>query len=83
MPNLLTIGHVSVASIRNYLFDKRIDKGDSIVLNPADYEHLLEDIKQSGEPIDVPLNVLGVLIVKDNAAEVPAGKIRVIKNESM
>jgi hypothetical protein len=83
MPDFLTIGHVTIAAVRNSLFSRHIDKGDSIVLNPADYEHLLQDIKNSGEPVDIPLNVLGVLIVKDNAAEIPAGKARVIKNNSL
>lgn len=81
MSEFITVGKVSVAAIRDYLFAKKIDKGDSIVLNQADYANIIEDIKHSGESVDIPLNVLGVLLVKDTTDNVPAGKMQIIKNE--
>jgi hypothetical protein len=84
MSEFVVVGdHITVASIRSYLFAKRIDKGDSLVLNPMDYEHLIGDIKESGEPIDIPLNVLGVLLVKDPTGDVPVGKVQIVKNEKL
>lgn len=82
MSEFVVIGsRISIAAIRNYLFDKKIDKGDSLVLNPMDYEHLLEEIKNSDEPVDIPVNVLGVLLVKDTSGDVPLGKVQIVKNE--
>lgn len=72
-------GRISVAAIRNFLFEKRIDKGDTLVLNLMDYEHILDEIRTSGEPVDIPLNVLGVLLAKGDA--VPVGKVQIVKNE--
>lgn len=83
MSEFVTIGKVSVASIRDYLFAKKIEKGDSLVLNIADYEHLIEEIKNSDDPIDIPLNVFGVLIVKDTGGNVPAGKVQIVENDKM
>ena len=83
MSEFVSIGKVSIAAIRDYLFAKKIEKGDSLVLNIADYEHLVEDIKNSGEPIDIPLNVFGVLIVKDTNGSVPAGKVQIIGDDKM
>jgi len=84
MSEFVVVGdHITVASIRSYLFAKKIDQGDSLVLNPMDYEHLIGDIKNSGEAIDIPLNVLGVLLVKDTSGDVPVGKIQIIKNEGL
>ncbi|MES2486434.1 MAG: hypothetical protein V4581_10890 [Bacteroidota bacterium] len=84
MSEFVVVGdHITVVSIRSYLFAKKIDQGDSLVINPMDYEHLIGDIKNSGEPIDIPLNVLGVLLVKDTSGNVPVGKIQIIKNEGL
>ncbi|MNK15880.1 hypothetical protein D3C87_340340 [compost metagenome] len=74
---------ISIASIRSYLFSKKIDKGDSLLLNPADYENLLEEIRSSDEPIDIPINVLGVLLIKDTNDNVPSGKVQIVKNEKL
>lgn len=82
MSEFVVVGdHITVATIRSYLFAKKIDKGDTLVLNPMDYEHLIGDIKHSGEPIDIPLNVLGVLLAKDASGDVPVGKLQIVKNE--
>jgi hypothetical protein len=84
MSEFVVVGdHITVASIRSYLFAKKIDKGDTLVLNPMDFEHLIGDIKESGEAIDIPLNVLGVLLVKDASGEVPVGKLQIVKNEKL
>ncbi|MGQ2984109.1 hypothetical protein [Flavobacterium sp.] len=84
MPEFVVIGNeISIASIRNYLFAKRIEKGDSLVLNPMDHEKLIEEIKASEEPIDIPLNVLGVLIIKDTTGEVPNGKVQIVGDDKM
>jgi len=84
MSEFVVVGSaISVASIRDYLFAKKIDKGDSIVLNPQDYENLLEEIRNSDEPIDIPVNVLGVLLLKDTSGEVPVGKVQIVENEKL
>ena len=83
MSEHVTLGNISVAAIRDYLFAKRIDKGDSLVFNHSDYSTLLDEIRESGEPIDIPLNVLGVLIVKDPGLDIPAGKVQIVKNEQL
>lgn len=84
MPEYVVIGSkINTASIRDFLFAKRIDKGDTLVLNPMDYEHLLEEIKQSSEPIPVPLDVLGVLITKDTSGDVPVGKVQIVGDDKM
>jgi hypothetical protein len=84
MPEFVVIGNeISIASIRSYLFTKKIDKGDSLVLNPMDYEKILEEIKNSDEPIDIPVNVLGVLLIKDTSGEVPNGKVQIVEDDKM
>ncbi|MFL9843298.1 hypothetical protein [Flavobacterium rhizosphaerae] len=84
MSEFVSIGSkITVASIREYLFANKIEKGDSLIVSPADYEHLIEDSKRSGEPVQVPLNILGVLLVKDNTGNVPVGKLRIVKNEKI
>ncbi|KGO91933.1 hypothetical protein [Flavobacterium subsaxonicum] len=84
MSEFVVVGHsISVAAIRDYLFAKKIDKGDSIVLNPMDYEHLTEEIKNSDEPIDIPVNVFGVLLLKDTSGDVPVGKVQIVKNDKL
>lgn len=84
MPEYVVIGSkINTASIRDFLFAKRIDKGDSLVLNPMDYEQLLEEIKQSEEPIPIPLNVLDVLILKDTSGDVPVGKVQIVEDDKM
>ena len=84
MPEFVVVGKtISVAAIRDYLFAKRIDKGDSLVLNPMDFDHLIEEIKASDEPVDIPLNVLGVLILKDTSGEVPVGKVQIVEDDKM
>jgi len=84
MPEYVVVGTpISIASIRDYLFAKKIDKGDSLVLNPMDFEHILEEIRNSDDPVDIPLNVLGVLLIKDTTGEVPQGKVQIVEDDKM
>lgn len=83
MSEFVSLGNISVAAIRDYLFAKRIDAGDSLVFNPADYSTLLDEVRESGEPIDIPLNVFGVRILKDTGLDIPAGKVQIVKNEQL
>lgn len=84
MSEFVVVGNaISVASIRDYLFAKKIDKGDSIVLNPQDYENLLDEIRNSDELVDIPVNVLGVLLLKDTTGNVPVGKVQIVENDKM
>ncbi|RWW91984.1 hypothetical protein [Flavobacterium cerinum] len=84
MSEFVVLGNtISVASIRSYLFAKKIDKGDSLVINPMDYENILDEIRNSDEPLDIPLNILGVLLIKDTTGNVPLGKVQIIENEKL
>lgn len=84
MSEFVVIGsYISTATIRDYLFAKKIDKGDSLVLNAMDFEHILDEIRHSEEPVDIPLNVLGVLLIKDTSGDVPVGKVQIVKNEKL
>lgn len=84
MPQFVSIGDtVSIAAIRNYLFAKKIDKGDSLVLNPADYDHIINEIKDSHTPVDIPVNVFGVLLIKDSGGDVPLGKVQIVEDDKM
>lgn len=82
MSEFVIIGdHISIATIRSYLFAKKIDQGDSLVLSATDFEHILDEIRHSEEPVDIPLNVLGVLLTKDTSGDIPIGKVQIVKNE--
>jgi hypothetical protein len=84
MSEFVVIGStISIAAVRDFLFTKKVDRGDSLILNPMDYEHIIEEVKNSEEPIDIPLNVLGVLLIKDVAGDVPPGKVQIVKNEQL
>ena len=84
MSEFVTIGHaISTPAIRDFLFAKKIDRGDSLVLSETDYGNIIDEIRNSGEEIDIPLNVLGVLLVKDTSGDVPVGKVQIVKNEKL
>ena len=72
---------VSFASLRDYIFEHKVNRGDSLVLSIQDFEHLLDEIRNSGEPVPVPINIFGVLLVKDTSGAVENGKIQIVKNE--
>nr|WP_322626412.1 hypothetical protein [uncultured Flavobacterium sp.] len=81
MPEHTSLGtDVSVAAIRDYLFSGKVQKGDTIVLSSIDYEKIATEFKAGEQPIEIPLNILGVTISKDSANKIEPGKIHVIKN---
>ena len=82
MSQQFKIGKITFASLRDYIFEHKVNRGDTIVLSVQDYEHILEEIRNSDEPVPVPINVLGVLLGKDTSGEVENGKIRIVKNEN-
>lgn len=83
MSQFISIGHaISVPSLRDYIIAHRIDEGDSIVVSPSDYQHIIDDAKATNDTVpDFPIKVMGVIIVKDSTDEVPVGKIQIVKNE--
>ena len=74
---------ISFKSLRDYIFVHKLEKGDTIAIHPQNYEHILEEIKNSEEPIDIPINVFGILLVKDTTDSVELGKVQIIKNEPL
>lgn len=73
---------ISFKILRDYIFEHKINKGDSIALNPLNYNAILEEIKSSAEEgIQIPINVFGVLIVENDDVEI--GKVQIIKNENL
>lgn len=74
---------ISFKSLRDYIFVHKLEKGDTIAIHPQNYESILEEIRNSEEPIDIPINVFGVLLVKDATDTVELGKIQIIKNEPL
>lgn len=83
MPNHTTLGtEINVASIRDFLFSGNVEPGDSLVLNETDYNRIAAEFKAGEQPIEIPLTILGLTIMKDTTATLPAGKIHVIKNDS-
>ena len=72
---------ISFKSLRDYIFDHKINKGDSIVLNPMNYQAIIEEIKKSEEDIEIPINVFGVLLVQHDSVEL--GKIQIVKDENL
>ncbi len=75
---------INVAGIRDYIITHRIDQGDSLVLNPSDYEHVFQDMKTDSETIpDIPLKILNVILTRDTTDSVPIGKVQIVKNEAL
>lgn len=74
---------ITFKSLRDYIFDHKVNKGDSIVLNPMNYESILDEIRNSEEEIQIPINVLGVLLLKDTSDSVELGKVQIVKNENL
>jgi len=84
MSEFVVVAHgISIASLRDYLLAKKIDKGDSLILNPADYETILDEIRNSDEGIDIPLNIFGVLLIKDTTDSVPVGKLQIVETDKL
>ena len=74
---------ISFKSLRDYIFVHKLEKGDTIAIHPQNYENILEEIKNSEEPIDIPINVFGILLVKDTSDTVELGKVQIIKSEPL
>jgi len=75
---------ISFQSLRDYIFEHKINRGDSVVLNPLNYENIIEEIKHSQtESIEIPVNVFGILLIKDTTDTVDIGKVQIIKNEAL
>ncbi len=73
---------ISFKILRDYIFEHKINKGDSITLNPLNYHHIIEEIKNSGEEShQIPINVFGVRIIESDQVEI--GKVQIIKNETL
>ncbi|RZJ36641.1 MAG: hypothetical protein EOO51_00560 [Flavobacterium sp.] len=84
MEQIFIGSNISFASIRDYIFEHKVNPGDSIALNPMNYEHLLDYIRQAqAETFELPLNIFGVLLIKDTTGSVEVGKIQIIKNETL
>jgi hypothetical protein len=84
MSQQFTIGkEISIRVLRDYIIEHKVDKGDGIVLSALNYEHILDEIRHSGESIPVPINVLGILLLKDTTNSVETGKIQIIKNQNL
>ncbi|RZJ72170.1 hypothetical protein [Flavobacterium sp.] len=82
MSTFNVIHQMSVAGIRDYIITHRIDHGDSLVLNAHDFDHLVQDMRESADEVpDFPIKILNVIITKDTTDAVPAGKVQIVKNE--
>ena len=84
MSQQFTIGkEISLRLLRDYVIEHKINKGDSIVLSALNFDHIVEEIKQSPEGLSVPIQILGVIIAKDTTGSVDTGKIQIVKNENL
>ena len=84
MGQIVFIGSkISFISLRDYIFDHKVNQGDTIVLHPQNFENILDEIRQSQESIDIPINIFGILLVKDTTDTVELGKIQIVKNENL
>ncbi|NBL63950.1 hypothetical protein GV828_01910 [Flavobacterium sp. NST-5] len=73
---------ISFKILRDYIFEHKINKGDSVALNPLNYHYIIDEIKNSGEELhQIPINVLGVRIIESDQVEI--GKVQIIKNETL
>lgn len=84
MSQQFTIGkEISVRILRDYIIEHKVDKGDSIVLSALNYSHVVEEARHSAEGLSLPLNILGILILKDDTNSVETGKIQIVKNQNL
>ena len=83
MGQIVFIGSkISFIALRDYIFEHKINQGDTIVLHPQNFESILDEIRESQESIDIPINIFGILLVKDTSDAVEIGKIEIINNDS-
>ncbi len=83
MSEFVVIGHrITFAALRDYVLSHKIDAGDAILVHAHDYENLLEEVKNSGDGTpQLTLEIMGVLVTRDAADNVPVGKVQVVKND--
>ena len=74
---------ITFQSLRDYIFEHKINRGDTIVLSPQNYEMIIEEIKNAPQEIEIPANVFGVLLVQDTTSTVDIGKIQIVKNDAL
>ena len=81
MAQLFTLGkEISTRLLRDYVIEHKVDRGDTIVLNHLNFDHIVDEMKRSEEGLEIPIHILGVLLIKDNTDTVETGKIQIIKN---
>lgn len=83
MSEFIFIGEqISVHSLRDYIIGHKIDAGDSLILNPHDYNAILQDMKNAPEGLpDFPVKILEVIITKDSTDTIPIGKLQIVKSD--
>lgn len=70
---------ISLTTIKEYIFKNQISSGDSLILNPQDFELIIQEIKATGGGIStIPAIVQGVLIIQDAADRVSIGQVQVL-----
>ena len=74
--------NITFQSLRDYIFEHKINKGDSLILNPLNYEKIIDEIRHQEASISVPVNVFGILLIKDTTGSVDVGKVQIVKNEN-
>ena len=83
MSEFIFIGdQISIYTLRDYIMRHKVDATDSLILNPHDFELIIQEMKASPEGItDFPMKILEVIITKDTTNDVPIGKLQIVKNE--
>jgi len=83
MSEFIFIGNaISVYALRDYIMRHKVDATDALILNPHDFDALLQEMKTSSEGLpDFPVTILQVIITKDTTDTVPIGKLQIVKNE--
>ena len=82
MSNYISIGeNITFSSIREYISNNKIGAESTILLNIADFEALIFEMRtHTQEGIDLPIRLQEVLITSDTTDTVPKGKILLKEN---
>ena len=82
MSDYISIGeNITFSSIREYISNNEIAAGNTILLNIADFEALIFEMRtHTQEGIELPIKVQDVLITSDTTDTVPKGKILLKEN---
>jgi hypothetical protein len=82
--NIFIGAEISFPALRDFIFTTKLNQGDTIALHPMNYEQILDEIRHHHEgSIEIPINILGILLVKDANDTVEIGKINIIKNDDL